>query len=182
MLVPRPYTPADLEFRGAPKVLEDAGVAETYDLKPPAVTQRPEGASVALAAAYAVGKSRGLSTEQLEALMRDEMKRAVGEVADHLVVRARAGMQLSATRGVAPLAFGLFTQMGGLLPAHSLDGSPVQEASLVSCAVRSVAIDDETSAEDVLRFRSRNANQLGRFRASMVDLAGSMQGAYPLPE
>ena len=57
--------------------------------------------------------------------------------------------------------------------------APRSEAVLVSAAIQGVAVAPGTTVEDVISFREQNGRLMGRFRASIIDLAEAIQRDAP---
>jgi len=95
-----------------------------------------------------------------------------GWMADLHLAYARDAVQVAARRGLAPLAIGSF---GAVASAAAGDlGDPRAEVALISASVGGFALAADTPVDDVLRFRDAHVAEIGRFRASLIDLAAVM--------
>lgn len=85
----------------------------------------------------------------------------------------REALDYATENGLAPLAISPFADVASSLPIAS-SSSPITEATMIHVASPSITLDSETTVEDLLRFREKNVALIGRFRASLIDLAASI--------
>jgi hypothetical protein len=86
----------------------------------------------------------------------------------------RDALDYANRNGLAPLAISPFASVASSLP-YALPSAPITEATMIHVASPGLKLDSETTVEDVLRFREKNAALIGRFRASLIDLAASIE-------
>jgi hypothetical protein len=90
-----------------------------------------------------------------------------------------AAVESCAQLHAAPLALGPLSHISASLPPRD-DEVPAREGRLISTAVQGLAVGPETPVDDLLKFRDDHAPLRGRFRAAMVDLAGTLAKDLPL--
>ncbi len=159
--------------------LRDAGVIDRVELDIDRQTvERPDvwtPMAEALGSGILAGEPRPILLDRVRAAMRE----GAYAVADHQTARLRSAVAAADSVGAAPLANGLYGLIAPILPAPS-PGTAVREATLISLATPSLAVDGSTEVDAVLAFRATHALQMGRFRAAMIDLASTMrQDAAP---
>ncbi len=84
----------------------------------------------------------------------------------------------AAQRGYAPVAVTPFASMVSSLPTVDTH-APVAEATMIQVASRGIRVNHDTNVEDLLFFRERNAEIMGRFRGALIDLASSVDSTSP---
>lgn len=125
-----------------------------------------------------------LSTEILvkyrePGMLQRAAERAGAEVSERLLVNIEEAASRAAQLGLAPLAVTPFATLATCLPARD-DDAPVTESTLIEVAARGIQVASDTDAATVIEFRERNAALMGRFRASLIDLAESIDANSPV--
>lgn len=85
----------------------------------------------------------------------------------------REALSYAGERGLAPLAVSHFSSIASSLPSAASTG-PRVEGAMIHVATPGISLDSEATVDDVLLFRERNAALIGRFRASLIDLAAAI--------
>jgi len=80
--------------------------------------------------------------------------------------------------GIPSIAVSEFSAAAASFPAD-VDAAPRPEAALANASLQGIRVLPGTTIEDVLSFREKNGRLMGRFRASVVDLARTMQHDAP---
>lgn len=113
----------------------------------------------------------------LPAYEPDEWKMLAGKpfalgrlMADILITRSVDALRLADASNLATVAPSLAGQLASLAAREDATSSS-RQAALVAAVVESFAIPETTSPDDVIRFRERAWKSMGRFRASLADLA-----------
>jgi len=183
VLVPRSKRQSSQE-EGRPAALvlerlEDEGVVHqvALQLDGPHVPQ-PRGGFHAINQALASGVAERMTAPKLEARVWAALQEATNEVADHQSARLRSAVDLCGNLGAAPVANGLFALIAPILPLPTT-GAPVREGTLMSIAAQGIGVDDTTNVEEVLRFRGQHGADIGRLRASLIDLAATIRQDSP---
>jgi hypothetical protein len=94
-------------------------------------------------------------------------------LADETASWADAGLDRCRQRGLAPVAITPFSQLCTALPADRA-GGPIVEATLIMASVAGMELRPDTDVDSVLRFRTRHRKSIGRYRATLIDLAGAL--------
>jgi hypothetical protein len=94
-------------------------------------------------------------------------------LADETASWADAGLDRCRQRGLAPVAITPFSQLCTALPADRA-GGPIVEATLIMASVAGIELSPDTDVDSVLRFRTRHRKSIGRYRATLIDLAGAL--------
>jgi len=84
----------------------------------------------------------------------------------------------AALRGYAPVAVTPFASMVSSLPARD-DHAAITEATMIQVASKGIRVNHDTTVDDLLLFRERNAELMGRFRGALIDLAGAVDSTSP---
>ena len=121
-----------------------------------------------------------ITDDEALALFRAYLDWRAVSVADWQVAAVADAVAWSSRVNRAPLATGLFNHYACLLPPP-VEDAPRQEGALLSAAVRLIDFDPATPVQEVLAFRERHAKAIGRFRASLLDLAENMRRDAPPP-
>ena len=141
---------------GIASALEENGVLRREDTLDPALPAKPS-------------YPRSLSDLVSERDMHDVMAWMV----DVHLGCARDALTIARDRGLPPLAVGSF---GVVASAASEPRGHVSiaEGTLVTASVKGIALSRDTPVDEVLAFRERHCNELGRLRGALVDLSASM--------
>jgi hypothetical protein len=125
--------------------------------------------------------ARGVPCEEdLAPAVLDAVQNLSREATSLYLNRLQDAFELARKHSLAPVAHSVASHVGSLVGDYS-DDVPRREAALLSAAVDAFEIHDETTVEDILLFRTRHGALVGRFRASLVDLAAELQrDAAPL--
>lgn len=108
-----------------------------------------------------------------------QMALAVGsEMAALLISHVQAGLRIASERGLAPIAATPNAAKAACLPPLEAHAG-VAEGALINAATRAVQVVPDTTVEDVLAFRNKNAALMGRFRGALVELAQSITASSP---
>jgi hypothetical protein len=111
---------------------------------------------------------------------RKSVKPAAQAVTDGLVANVQQAVARAGREGLAPVAATYHASLAASLPEAEVN-APVREATLIDVATRGIKVSPDTSTEAVLAFREKNAPLIGRFRASLIDLAASVDPNSPAP-
>jgi hypothetical protein len=101
-------------------------------------------------------------------------------VADGIIRNVQHALDRAAREGLAPVPVTYHASLAATLPRADR-GAPVREATLIDVATRGIKVSPETSVEGVLSFREKNAPLIGRFRASLIDLAAAIDPESSAP-
>ncbi len=170
--VPASETVQAEEWEQTVRALEAEGVVRRY---PRTVVFPPHQNALATATLGPCPPARDVRDAILDQADLDAVR-----TADMHLVRLADALQLSDMISRAPVATGLFSHFGTLLPPHSAD-TPSREGAVITAAVDGIGIDAGVPVDDLLRFRERHAGSLARCRAALVDLAATIrEDAAPL--
>jgi hypothetical protein len=119
------------------------------------------------------------SDDELRVAGVETIAKALDFAAKHYMDRVRDAFTLSSDQNLAPVARSTVSHLASMTEAVS--DSPRAEAALLSTAIEAFEIDPDTPVEEIIRFREKHAGELGRFRASLVDLSeGLREDAKPI--
>lgn len=154
-----PQWPDYGEFRSE---LRDTGLVREYpppfEIKPVADPTLPENQTDA----------------ELEQLAQSDGREFAGAI-----LRSVRNAQLQARdQGVASVATTQLADLASALPPMDSQ-APTAEATMIQVAVKGMTVDPATDLDEVLRFREKNRQLMGRFRGAMIDLSVAIDADTP---
>jgi hypothetical protein len=99
-------------------------------------------------------------------------------ITDSIVENVRRALDRASRERLAPIAATYHASLAASLPREDAE-APVREATLIDVATRGIRVAPETSVEEVIAFREANSAAIGRFRASLIDMAASISAESP---
>jgi hypothetical protein len=114
----------------------------------------------------------------LKAATRVFLESQFGLARDHYLRRVEDTCDLAFTNGWGPVAGSAVAGVAAALGPEA-ESLPVREVSLLSVAADAFAIGSDTEVDAIVRVREKHGRSLRRFRASLIDLSGSLAAEGP---
>jgi hypothetical protein len=87
--------------------------------------------------------------------------------------RLSEARKLAAATNLAPLAYSLVGHLGSLAGPEN-PAIPIREAAIISAAIQTFEIDADVDIEQIAKLRDKHRREIGRLRASLTDLAATL--------
>jgi hypothetical protein len=162
------------------EALRNVGIIRAYDAPDDTPGTRQAFMEEAFAVADVWGRTPlGTTAETLDPKLGEEIFKARGKrVAETFAEVVTATLETAGESGLAPVDVGLFGFLAALLPPRS-ESVPRVEGALMQVVVQGVVVDADTPVDQVIQFREQHRPQAGRLRASLIDLAATIDAGQP---